>query len=143
MSRLNPVEARLTSMARDTVELSRAVRKGPPITVKCECGEKRELHYGERWRCEGCGRNYDTNQIPVDEYASLRLNRVHDRILPTAVFAALAGAITVFVLIGRPLLAIVVVPTVGFVWGSFVRPARRRRQYQEIAERPRWKIRAD
>jgi hypothetical protein len=130
-------------MARETVKLSRAVRKGPPITVKCECGENRELHYGECWRCEGCGRSYDTNQIPVDEYASLRRTRVHDRILPTAVFVALGGAIAAFVLIGRPLVAVLVVPIVGFVWGSFVRPARRRRQYREIAERPRWKIRAD
>ena len=27
-----------------------AVLKGPPITVTCECGEKRELAYGERWQ---------------------------------------------------------------------------------------------
>jgi hypothetical protein len=124
-------------------ELPRAVRKGPPITVKCECGEKRDLRYGERWRCEGCGRSYDTNQIPVQEYAALRRDRVHDRILPSVVFATLGCLVLLFVLIGRPLAAILAVALVGFLWGSFIRPKRRRRQYQAIAERPRWKIRAD
>jgi hypothetical protein len=124
-------------------ELPRAVRKGPPITVKCECGQRRDLGYGERWRCDGCGRRYDTNQIPIEEYAALRRYRVRDRIVPSLVFAALAAAILVFVLIGRPLAAIMVVAIGGFVWGTFVRPARRRRQYKAIADRPRWKIRAD
>jgi hypothetical protein len=123
--------------------LPRGVRRGPPITVKCECGERRDLRYGERWRCEGCGRSYDTNRIPVEEYASLRRNRVRDRVLPSLVFAAVAAAALVFVLIGRPLAVIVVFPLAGFVWSSFVRPARRRRQYQAIADRPRWQIRAD
>ena len=124
-------------------DLPRAVRKGPPITVKCECGERRDLRYGERWRCDGCGRSYDTNRIPLEEYASLRRNKVRDRILPSIVFAAAAAVALVFVLIGRPLAVVVVVPLAGFLWSSFVRPARRRRQYQAIADRPRWKIESD
>jgi Flp pilus assembly protein TadB len=130
-------------MAPDAAELPRAVRKGPPITVKCECGERRDLRYGERWRCEGCGRNYDTNRIPIEEYASLQRDRVRNRILPSAIFVALACVVLVFVLIGRPLAAVLVVPLVGFVWGTFIRPGRRRRQLRAIAERPRWTIRAD
>jgi hypothetical protein len=130
----------LTTPAAD---LPRAVRRGPPITVKCECGERRELRYGERWRCEGCGRNYDTNRIPVQEYTALRRDRVRDRILPSIVIAAATAIALVFVLIGRPLAVIVVFPLTGFVWSSFVRPARRRRQYQAIADRPRWKLKAD
>jgi hypothetical protein len=124
-------------------EVPRKARRGPPITLTCECGERRELRYGERWQCEGCGRTYDTNRIPVEEYASLRRARVRDRILPSAVFLSLAVIVVVFVLIGRPLAAIVIVPLVAFGWGSFVRPARRRRQYKAIAERPHWEIRAD
>jgi hypothetical protein len=124
-------------------DLPRDVRKGPPITVKCECGERRELRYGERWRCEGCGRNYDTNRIPVDEYAALRRNRVHDRILPSVIFASLVGVVLALVFVGRPFAAVLVVALVGFFWGTFVRPARRRRQYKAIADRPRWQIRAD
>jgi hypothetical protein len=130
-------------LTTEHADLPRAVRKGPPITVKCECGERRDLRYGERWRCDGCGRSYDTNRIPVEEYASLRRNRVRDRILPSIVFAGAAAAALVFVLIGRPLAVVVVVPLAGFLWSSFVRPARRRRQYQAIADRPRWKIESD
>jgi Flp pilus assembly protein TadB len=124
-------------------DLPRAVRNGPPITVKCECGERRDLRYGERWRCDGCGRSYDTNRIPLEEYASLRRNRVRDRILPLIVFTAAAAVALVFVLVGRPLAVVVVVPLTGFLWSSFVRPARRRRQYQAIADRPRWTIESD
>jgi hypothetical protein len=123
--------------------LPRAVRRGPPITVSCECGQKRELRYGERWRCESCGRRYDTNRIPVEEYDSLRRSRAHDRILPTAVFGVVAVLALVLVLAGRPFGAILIVPLVGFFWGSYVRPRRRRRQVQAIADRPRWKIRAE
>ena len=32
------------------------VLRGPPIAVTCECGEKRDLRYGEEWTCESCGR---------------------------------------------------------------------------------------
>ena len=130
-------------MTAENAELPRAVRKGPPITVKCECGERRDLRYGDRWRCDGCGRSYDTNRIPLEEYASLRRNRVRDRILPSIVFAVAVAVAVVFIAIGRPLAVIVVFPLVGFVWSSFVRPRRRRRQYNAIADRPRWQIRAD
>ncbi len=127
----------------DGAVLSKDVRRGPPITVKCECGERRELRYGERWKCENCGRSYDTNKIPVEEYASFRRQRVHDRILP-AIFVAGIVIISVgFILAGRALALILIIPTIGFIWSTFVRPRRRRRQYRAIAERPRWKIKAD
>jgi hypothetical protein len=131
------------SSAPTGADLPRAVRKGPPITVTCECGERRELRYGEQWRCDGCGRRYDTSRIPVDEYASLRRDRVRDRIVPSVMLVALVAVVLVFVLIGRPIAAIMIVAITAFAWGSFVRPARRRRQYQRIKERPSWSIEAD
>jgi hypothetical protein len=131
------------SPGSSSAELPRAVRRGPPITVSCECGEKRELRYGELWRCESCGRKYDTNRIPVEEYDSLRRSRAHDRILPTVVFLVVAVLALVLVVVGRPFAAILIVPLAGFFWGSYVRPQRRRRQVQAIADRPRWKIRAE
>jgi hypothetical protein len=130
-------------MSGDDAALPRSLRRGPPITVKCECGEHRELRYGQRWQCEGCGRTYDTNRIPAEEYASFRRNRVHDRLLPSVVVLGLAVAVLAFVLVGRPLSAILVFGAVGFVWGTFVRPARRRRQYKAIADRPKWNIKAE
>src|SRR5437870_2590340 len=39
----------------------------PPITIRCECGESRDVAYGELWRCERCGRSWNTQQIPAEE----------------------------------------------------------------------------
>ena len=39
--------------------------KGPPITVKCDCGQVQDVPYGERWECPGCGRRWNTGQILV------------------------------------------------------------------------------
>ena len=124
-------------------DLPRAVRKGPPITLTCECGEKREVRYGESWQCEGCGRSFDTRRIPLEEYAAIHRARVRDRLLPAAVLLLVAGVALAFVLSGRWPAAVVVVPLSGFVWSTFVRPARRRRQYRAIAELPRWEINSD
>ena len=123
--------------------LPRAVRKGPPIALTCECGEKRELHYGESWQCESCGRSFDTRRIPLEEYAAIHRARVRDRILPAVALVGVAAVATAFVLSGRWPAAVVVVPLCGFVWSTFIRPARRRRQYREMAERPRWEISSD
>jgi Flp pilus assembly protein TadB len=124
-------------------DLPRAVRKGPPITLTCECGEKREVRYGESWQCEGCGRSFDTRRIPLEQYAAIHRARVRDRLLPAAVMLLVAGVALAFVLSGRWPAAVVIVPLSGFVWSTFVRPARRRRQYRAIAERPRWEINSD
>jgi hypothetical protein len=130
-------------MSGDGAAVPRSLRRGPPITVKCECGERRELRYGQRWQCEGCGRTYDTNRIPAEEYASFRRNRVHDRLLPSVVVLGLVAAIVAVVLAGRPFTALLIFSVVGFGWGTFVRPARRRRQYKAIADRPKWNIKAE
>ena len=131
-------------MARNTAELPRSVRKGPPITVKCECGQKRELKYGERWTCEGCGRSYDTSKIPAEEYAALGAARPREWILPGVVIAALCAIALALVVSGRTLAIFLVVPIASYAWGIFVRPARRRRHYREVHElRHRWKIKAD
>jgi hypothetical protein len=130
-------------MSGDDAAVPRSLRRGPPITVKCECGERRELRYGQRWQCEGCGRTYDTRRIPAEEYATFRRNRVRDRYVPSVVFLALAAAVVAFVLIGRPFAAILIFGVVGFAWGTFVRPRRRRRQYKAIADRPKWNIKAE
>ena len=127
----------------DQAALPKSVRRGPPITVKCECGERRELRYGQRWKCESCGRSYDTNKIPPDEYAWFRRQRVHDRILPGVVVAAVVVISLGFIIAGRALALVLIVPMIGFIWSTFVRPKRRRRQYQAIADRPSWRIKAD
>jgi len=119
------------------------VRRGPPITLTCECGERRELRYGELWRCEQCGRAWDTNRIPVEDYTAIRRGQLRHMIPPIAVSLVVVAAVILLVLSGRGLAAIVIVPMVGYVWAQFIRPARRRRRYRELSELPRWEIKAE
>ena len=132
-----------SELSRSQSELPRSVRKGPPITVGCECGQKRDLKYGERWRCEGCGRRYDTNRIPLEQYATIRQSQVRQRAVPIAAALVIAVIALVFTLEGRSLAAFVVIPLGAFIWNLFIRPARRRRQYRAIENLPVWNIKAD
>src|SRR3954451_10448619 len=68
---------------------------GPPIAVTCECGEKRDLRYGETWTCERCGRRWDTNQIPREDYDAIRRTQLRFRALPVAV-GVIVVALAVF-----------------------------------------------
>ena len=52
-------------------DLPRSIRRGPLITLSCECGARRELHYGEQWHCENCGRTWNTNRIPLEQYEQI------------------------------------------------------------------------
>lgn len=128
--------------ARSPVE-GRKLRRGPPITLTCECGERRDLRYGERWRCEKCGRTWDTTRIPVEEYAAIRHGQLRQLMAPGAAAIVVAAAAVALVLSGRALGAIVLVPLVAYLWSQFVRPARRRRRYREIGELPRWEVKQE
>ena len=84
-------------MAQTEAKLPRSVRKGPLITVTCECGQRRELRYDERWKCDGCGRRYDTSRIPLDEYAAIRRTQLRYRMIPLiSGLILLAGDIAFF-----------------------------------------------
>ncbi len=131
-------------MAATEAKLARAVRKGPLITVTCECGEQRQLRYGERWRCEGCGRRFDTGKIPLEEYAAIRRTQIRYRIFPlVSGLLLLAGAI-VFFLTGRAYGALIAVPFLLASWGVFGRPFYRARYRRALANRvPTWEIKSD
>jgi Flp pilus assembly protein TadB len=111
----------------------------PPITISCECGERRDLAYGERWECENCGRAWNTQQIPREEYDEL-LRQVRRRKLE-AFAAAIVGAAVMI-----PLIAVVstkfiaVVPLAMAGWLFLFLPAWRRRYRRTAAAAPRWQL---
>jgi len=111
----------------------------PPITVKCECGEKRDLAYGERWRCERCGRIWDTNQIPAAEYDGL-LRRMRRYRLEAVVLAALLAAIFVPLIVVVSDAFIFVVPVIAAVWLFVYLPMWRRKVRRAAANAPRWQL---
>ena len=111
----------------------------PPITISCECGEKRDVAYGERWQCETCGRSWNTAQIPAEESESL-LRSVRRHQLEAVGMTAVAVAVVI------PLIAVfgsrfilLVVPAM-FFWLFVVLPFWRRRYHRTARGAPRWQL---
>jgi hypothetical protein len=120
-----------------------AVLRGPPIAVACECGAKRDLRYGERWRCEQCGRTYDTNRIPREDYDAIRRTQLRFRALPVAFGLAVAAIAAFFTITGNTFSVFLLLPVALMGWFIFLRPIHRRRYRRAIADLPRWELRAE
>jgi uncharacterized membrane protein YfcA len=102
------------------------------------------LRYGERWRCEGCGRTWDTNRIPAEEYAAIRRTQVRYRLFPIVTGLAVVGAVVGSIFAGRAFGAILVVPLLLMAYNVFMRPLHRRRYRRALAKnRPTWEIEPD
>ena len=131
-------------MASGQTELPRSVRKGPPITVTCECGQKRDLQYGEQWQCEGCGRRYDTRKIPIEEYAAIRRTQLRYRLIPLIAGLILLAAMIVFFIAGSAFTGLVLIAFVGASWVMLVRPFFRTRYRKSMGKNlPTWNLKAD
>ena len=120
-----------------------AVLRGPPITVTCECGEKRDLPYGERWKCEKCGRDWNTNRIPREQYEQIRRTSLRYRVLPMAFGALVATVALFFILTGNTFSVFLLLPVSLTFWFVFVRPIHRRRYREAVKDLPRWQLRAE
>jgi hypothetical protein len=120
-----------------------AILRGPPITVGCECGVKHDLDYGERWTCEGCGRTYDSNRIPPEEYELVRRTQLRFRVLPVCVGLVVLALAVFFTLTGNVFSVFFLLPIALMTWFGFLRPVHRNRYRRAIAELPRWNLRAE
>jgi hypothetical protein len=120
-----------------------AVWRGPPISVTCECGEKRDLAYGERWTCQSCGRSWDTSQIPPEDYELIRRTQLRFRVLPVSIGLSVLGLAVFFTLTGNIFSVFFLLPVALMTWFMLIRPVHRRRYREAIAELPRWNLRSD
>jgi hypothetical protein len=120
-----------------------AVLKGPPITVTCECGEKRDLPYGERWQCDSCGRSWDTGRIPREQYEEIRRLSLRYRALPIGFGALVALLAIFFTLTGNIFSVFFLMPVALTIWFIFLRPLHRKRYRAAIHALPRWELRAE
>ena len=111
----------------------------PPITIKCECGEKRDVAYGERWQCETCGRSWNTLQIPAEEYESL-LRNVRRHKLEALASAVVGGAVLIPLVAFVSARFIALVPLAMAAWLFVFLPAWRRRYRRTAAAAPRWNL---
>ena len=111
----------------------------PPITISCECGEKRDVPWGERWQCETCGRAWNTAQIPAEEYEQL-LRSVRRHKLEALALAG-AGAVVLvplIVFVSASFIALVPLAMVG--WLVWFLPRWRRRYRRTARNAPRWQL---
>ena len=130
---------------RERVRLGReepgSVLRGPPITITCECGEKRNLRYGAQWDCERCGKRWDTGQIPTEQYEAIRRLQWRFRLVPIVLGLVVAALAIFFTLTGNIFNVFVLLPLAMVIWFSFVRPVHQRRYRRAIADLPRWELR--
>jgi len=110
-----------------------------PIQVTCDCGTVESVRYGETWTCGRCGREWDTSQIPEDEYRGLlrdlrryRLEMVGAALLIAAIIVPVAFLVNMGILLVLPFLLAFAAIFYGPVW--------KRRVRRRIAERPRWEL---
>jgi hypothetical protein len=120
-----------------------AVLRGPPIAVTCDCGEKRDLRYGEAWRCERCGKRWNTRQIPAEQYEVIRRTQLRFRVLPVVFGLLVAGAAIFFTLTDNLFSVFILLPLGTMTWFVFIRPTHRKRYRRAIAELPRWTLRPE
>jgi hypothetical protein len=120
-----------------------AIVKGPPITLTCECGERRELAYGERWDCESCGRSWDTNRIPAEQYQDIRRLSLRYRAVPVVLGGLVALLAITFTLTGNIFGVFFLMPVALISWFVFLRPLHRKRYRRASQALPRWELRAE
>jgi hypothetical protein len=121
----------------------KSVRRGPPITLTCDCGERRHLRYGERWTCEKCGKTWNTNRIPVEQYAAIRATQLRYRRVPLAISIFALVCVVAFIIVGKALGGLIVVGLLASTWSMFFRPIHRRKYREAIADLPSWKIKPE
>jgi Flp pilus assembly protein TadB len=124
----------------DDATLPRSVRRGPQITLTCECGERRYVSYGERWRCEKCGRTWNTAQIPIEQYAALRATQLRYRRVPMVISLVALVCVVAAIVFGKAVGGVLVVAILATSWSMFFRPMHRRRYRRALAELPSWTI---
>jgi hypothetical protein len=111
----------------------------PPITVNCDCGESKQVAYGERWLCERCHRSWDTRQIPEAEYAGLLRRMRRCRLEAIGVAGVLAAILIPLIVLVSPSY-IFTTPVVAAAWLFLYLPRWRRKVRAAARSAPRWQL---
>ena len=115
--------------------------KGPPITVRCDCGVVEYVPYGESWTCPSCGRRWDTSQIPREEYDGIMRDMRGLRVRAMGLGAVIGVAVVLVSLIsGGPIFPLALVAMAG--WWLLYMPQWRRKVRARARQLPTWKLRS-
>jgi len=95
--------------------------------------------YGERWRCERCGRRWNTAQIPEDEYWGLlrEMRRLRLSVIGVAFGLALVFALLALLVSQSLFLLLPVVLAGWFIWYM---PWWRRKLRRRVRNLPSWQL---
>lgn len=113
--------------------------RGPPITIKCECGEMRQVPYGERWACEQCGRRWNTAQIPAAEYDGILREMKRFRLSAIGFALAIGVAFVVLATVVSESLFLLL-PIVLAAWYLFYMPMWRAKVRRRARSLPTWQL---
>jgi hypothetical protein len=115
----------------------------PRITITCDCGERLLVPYGERGKCDACGRSYDTARIPASDYravlATRRRFRRNEAIFVVTAFLVFGGVAVV----ARNAPLLLTLPVLIVAWLRFFRPWWRSRHQARLRDLPKWDLRAE
>jgi hypothetical protein len=115
--------------------------RAAPITITCDCGKRVELPYGDRYTC-GCGRRWNTAQIPAEEYWGVMREVRRYRNLVVGVAVAVCIAVLPLAMLVSQAFFFLLLLLLG-AWAFYARPFLRRRVRAKLAERPTWKLRPE
>ena len=113
--------------------------RGAPITVRCDCGQVQYVPYGDTWSCPDCGRRWNTNQIPADQYWGIMRDMRDERIKVMGFAVLLAAAFAAVALTQGPA-AWALAPIVVAGWMLLFMPRWRRRLREKARAIPTWQL---
>jgi len=113
--------------------------KGPPITVSCDCGQRRDVPYGETWTCEDCHRRWNTAQVPVQEYSGIMTTMRKERI-KVMVVALGTGALFLILTVFVSGAFLLLVPVALSGWYLGYMPLWRKRLRRQVRDLPTWDL---
>jgi hypothetical protein len=116
--------------------------RAPPVTIACECGEMRHVPYGEMWQCEHCGRRWNTNQIPAEEYWGIMRDMRRLRLSVIGIAFGLAVVFGLLALFVSESL-ILLLPVVLAAWFIWYMPMWRRKVRRRARNLPKWNLRPE
>jgi hypothetical protein len=102
----------------------------------------RHVPYGETWQCDQCGRRWNTNQIPSDEYWGILRDMRRLRLVVIAIAAGLALVFGLLALLVAESLFLLL-PVVLGLWFIVYMPWWRRRVRRRARSLPKWNLRPE
>jgi len=114
--------------------------RGAPITIRCDCGQVERIPYGQTWTCPDCGRRWNTEQIPAEEYWGImrEMRRYRLQVVGVSLAFGVAAAIVLANLDVQRVLPIIL-GLMAF-WFLVYMPRWRQKVRRRARDLPHWQL---